>query len=333
MKTDVVVVGAGPTGLFSVFQCGMVGLKTHVIDSLDFIGGQCAALYPEKPIYDIPAYSAISGINLIHQLENQAKPFNPVYHLNQQVIDITPIARDWLVTTSNGTEIQTKGIIIAAGAGAFGPNRPPLEKIEDYEGISVFYSVPEQSKFKNKHIVIAGGGDSAVDWAISLSEIATSVTMVHRRSKFRAAQDSVNKLNALASQNKIKLVTPYQLAALNGSNGQLTSITATDLSGNSQTVQADILLPFFGLQMDLGPIAGWGLSTENKHLKVSPSSMETNLAGIHAIGDIATYPGKLKLILCGFSEAAISAHALRTRIFPDTTFHFEYSTTQGVPNS
>lgn len=331
IHTDAVIIGAGPTGLFAIFQCGMVGLKTHVIDTLDFIGGQCSALYPEKPIYDIPAYPSISAENLIEQLKLQAEPFNPVYHLGQKVIAAEPINKEWIVTTNTGTQIQAKGIIIAAGAGAFGPNRPPLENIEQFEGTSVFYAVHQRQKFAGKNIVIAGGGDSAVDWAISLADIANSIAMVHRRSHFRAAPESVSRMKALVASGKIKLVTPYQLSGLSGSNGQINEVTVETLDGQQKSLQADILLPFFGLQMDLGPIAEWGLNIEHKHITTTPNSMETNLPGVFAIGDIATYPGKLKLILCGFAEAATAAHTLRSKIFPETTFHFEYSTTKGVP--
>lgn len=331
IHTDVVIIGAGPTGLFSIFQCGMAGLKTHVIDALDFIGGQCTALYPEKPIYDIPAYPSISAQDLIEKLRLQAEPFNPVYHLGQQVTCITPLSNEWIVTTNKDTCIQTKGIIIAAGAGAFGPNRPPLEGIESFEGKSVFYAVHQRQKFANKHIVIAGGGDSAVDWAISLAEIAASIAMVHRRHNFRAAPESVSRMNALVESGKVTLVTPYQLAALSGDSGQLTHVHVETLDGQRKDLKADILLPFFGLQMDLGPVAEWGLKIDHKHIVTAPHTMETNLPGIFCVGDIATYPGKLKLILCGFAEAATAAHALRSKIFPDTAFHFEYSTTKGIP--
>jgi thioredoxin reductase (NADPH) len=331
-QTDVVIIGAGPAGLFSIFQCGMMGLKTHVVDALDFIGGQCTALYPEKPIYDIPAYPSISAEGLIEQLRLQAEPFNPVYHLSQSVISIEPVDNQWQVTTSKGTLIQAKGIIIAAGAGAFGPNRPPLDNIHSFEGTSVFYAVHNRQRFADKHIVIAGGGDSAVDWAVSLAEIAASISMVHRRANFRAAPESVSRMNALVDASKITLVTPYQLSSLNGENGQLKEVIVETLDGQQKTLAADILLPFFGLQMELGPLADWGLMIENKHIATAPHTMETNLSGVFAVGDISTYPGKLNLILCGFSEAAIAAHTLRSRIFPETVFHFEYSTSKGIPS-
>lgn len=333
MQTDVVIVGAGPVGLFTVFQCGMLGLKSHVIDTLEAIGGQCSSLYPEKPIYDIPAFPSISGQGLIDQLEAQAAPFKPTYHLKQQVISVEKSSNGWNVTTDANTTIQTKGIIIAAGSGAFGPNRPPLEGLSDYEGKSVFYAVRHMQKFAGKKIVIAGGGDSAVDWALALEEIAESISIVHRRPKFRAAPDSIRKLDELVEKGKITLETPYQLNSIEGENGQLEFIGITDLNGNEKKIPADILLPFFGLRMELGPISEWGLNMDKGHILVTPSTMETNEPGIYAVGDIAQYAGKLKLILTGFSEAALAAHSLRNKLTPDQPLHFEYSTTKGVPSS
>lgn len=334
-ETDVAIIGAGPVGLFAIFECGMVGLKCHVIDALEIIGGQCTALYPEKPIYDIPAHPAISGAGLVENLEAQAESFEPVYHLDQQVTDLAEATLDgekaWHLKTSKGTEIIAKAVIIAGGVGAFGPNKPPLPNLEDYEGASIFYAVLKRDQFKDKRIVIGGGGDSAVDWALSLSEIAAEVYLVHRRDKFRAAPDSVNKLRALHEAGKIELVVPYQLAGLSGENGQLTGVSVKSMGGEMRELPADYLLPFFGLSMNLGPIADWGLELEKKQLKIDPTTCETNQPGIYAIGDIATYPNKLKLILCGFSEAALAAHRIRHQIYPDQAFHFEYSTTKGVP--
>ena len=332
IETDVIIIGAGPVGLFSIFQCGMVGLKAHIVDTLDFIGGQCTALYPEKPIYDIPAYPVISANELIDQLRKQADAFDPVYHLGHTVISIDQNEKKWVVSTNKGVTIQAHGIIIAGGSGSFRPNRPPLQDIESFEGKSVFYAVNQRHQFSEKNIVIAGGGDSAVDWAISLAEIAASVSMVHRRPNFRAAPESVSRMNALVTAGKIKLITPYQLSALEGQNGQISQVVVETLNGEAKTLNADVLLAFFGLQMDLGPIADWGLTFEGKHIATISHTMETNLSSVFAVGDIATYPGKLKLILCGFAEAATAAHTLRSRIFPETAFHFEYSTTKGVPH-
>lgn len=329
-ETDVVIVGAGPVGLFAVFECGMMKMKCHVIDALDFIGGQCTALYPEKPIYDIPAQPAISGADLIKNLEQQAQPFEPVYHLGQQVVKFEENDEGVIVETSNGTTIKAKAIIIAAGCGAFGPNRPPLEGIEEYEGKSVFYMVSRKEDFRGKKVVIAGGGDSAVDWALSLADVASELYVVHRRPKFRCAPDSSDKLDALAQSGKIELVIPYQLDSLSGSDGQLTAVNVKTLDGNERSIKADVLLPFFGLSMELGPIANWGLNLEKNHIEVAPTTMATNSSKVFAIGDIATYENKLKLILCGFSEAAFAAKSIYPLVH-DEAYHFEYSTTSGVP--
>ncbi len=335
-QTDVVIIGAGPVGLFAVFECGMAKLNCHVIDAFEKIGGQCSALYPEKPIYDIAAHPAITAQDLIEQLEKQAEPFNPTYHLNQQVVNLTQLndhGTDWLVTTSTGTQIKAKSIIIAAGVGAFGPNRPPLENIADFEGASIHYAVRQKDTYRNKHVVIAGGGDSAVDWALLLKDIAISVSVVHRRAKFRAAPDSESKLNAAVNNGEIQLVVPYQLSGLQGIDGKLQTVEVTALDGQKKLLQADYLLPFFGLSMNLGPITEWGLGLEKSYIAIDQATSSTNRKGIYAIGDIATYSHKLKLILTGFAEAAQAAHAIRQHLFPDEIVHFEYSTTKGVPGA
>lgn len=331
-ETDVAIVGAGPVGLFAVFECGMLKLRTHVVDALDMVGGQCSALYPEKPIYDIPAHPAIEAGALIDRLVEQALPFRPTFHLGQQVTGLVRLSDGrWQLTTSAGTTITSRAVIIAAGCGAFGPNRPPLSGIESYEGTSVFYLVRSKQDFAGKRVVIAGGGDSAVDWALALEGIAQSVALVHRRPKFRAAPESASRLDVLAKAGRIELVTPYQLSGLDGADGHLTAVRVTDLDNHEKILPADVLLPFFGLSMDLGPIATWGLNLEKNHIHVTPATMATSTPGIFAIGDICTYPGKLKLILCGFSEAAVAAHNAHTCVRPDETLHFEYSTSQGVP--
>lgn len=328
--TDVAIIGAGPTGLFAVFECGMVGLKCHVIDALDSIGGQCTALYPEKPIYDIPACPEIMAQDLINQLERQAEPFSPVYHLGQTVISITQHENDFLLTTSKEIIIRAKSIIIAGGAGAFGPHRLPLENIEQYEGKSVFYAVRKKQDFAGKRIVIAGGGDSAVDWALALAETAAHISFVHRRPKFKAAPASVQKLEDLSREGRIDLVIPGQLKALRGHNGQLTHVTVEKENAPDLEIETDCLLPFFGLSTSLGFIATWGLNLDHHTIIVDQAKCQTSIAGIYAIGDIATYPHKLKLILTGFAEAAHAAHAIRRRLYPDAPQHFEYSTTKGV---
>ena len=330
-STDVVIIGAGPVGLFAIFECGMLRIKCHVVDALETAGGQCAALYPEKPIYDIPGYPVIEAQELITKLADQAAPFHPVFHLGQTVETLTRADGGFTAETSKGTKISCKAVIIAAGVGAFGPNRPPIPGLEDFEGKSVFYLVKRREDFKGKRVVIAGGGDSAVDWALSLAEVAAKVSLAHRRAKFRAAPESVAKLEQLAAAGKIDLVVPFQPAALEGENGQLRAIVLRSPAGEEKRIEADVLLPFFGLAMSLGPIAEWGLNLERNHIAVDPVSCATNVPGIFAVGDIATYPGKLKLILSGFAETALAAHAIYPLVHPDRELHFEYSTTTGVP--
>ena len=331
-KTDVAVIGAGPVGLFAVFECGMLKLNCQVIDALDHKGGQCTALYPEKPIFDIPAYPRIDAQELVAKLVEQAQPFSPRYHLGQAVTGLAKLPQGgFKLTTSRGSQIEARAVVIAAGSGAFGPNRPPLAGIEQYEGQSVFYLVGRREDFRGKRVVIAGGGDSAVDWAISLSAVASRVMVVHRRAKFRAAPESAAKLQALAEAGKIELVAPYQLHGLEGAGGKLSAVSVADLDGKTKRLEADVLLPFFGLAADLGPIAQWGMELEQHHLKVDPASCATSIPGIFAIGDVAHYKGKLKLILSGFAEAALAAHAIYPLVHPGEALHFEYSTTSGVP--
>jgi len=301
--TDLVIIGAGPVGLFAIFEAGMLKMKCHVVDALDMAGGQCAALYPEKPIYDIPGYPSILAQELVDKLCQQAAPFAPTYHFGQRVEKVEKLETgEWRLETSTGTQITCKAIIIAAGCGAFGPNRPPLEGLEAYEGTSVFYMVAKREAYRGKRVVIAGGGDSAVDWAISLSELAEKLYVVHRRDKFRCAPESASRLKQLADTGKIEMVVPYQLHGLEGAGGQLSSVIVSTLDGQIKKLEADVLLPFFGLAMELGPIAQWGLNLDMNHIKVNHSTCETSTPGIFAIGDIATYENKLKLILSGFPK-------------------------------
>ena len=332
-RTDVVIVGAGPVGLFAVFECGMLGIKCHVVDALEAIGGQCSALYPEKPIYDIPGYPRIDAAALVERLAAQAAPFHPTYHLNQRVERLAPRDGRWLVETSAGTRLDAAAVIVAAGAGAFGPNRPPLAGIEQYEGRGVHYLIKRADEFRGRRVVIAGGGDSAVDWALALADVALRVSVVHRRPKFRAAPESVRKLEALAASGKLDLVVPYQLARVEGDGARLAAVVIATLDGAERRLPADALLPFFGLAADLGPIAEWGLNLAHNRIVVDPASCATNVAGLFAIGDIAVYPGKLKLILTGFAEAAQAAHAIHPLVFPGEALHFEYSTMKGVPGA
>jgi thioredoxin reductase (NADPH) len=333
---DVAIIGAGPVGLFAVFECGMLDMGVHVLDALPAPGGQCAALYPEKPIYDIPGYPRIDAAELIDRLQEQAAPFAPTFHLGHAVSGLASIdacggAGGFAVETASGTRIAARAVIIAAGAGAFGPNRPPLAGIAAYEGKSVFYLVRRREDFRGKRVVIAGGGDSAVDWALSLAEIAERVLVVHRRPKFRAAPQPAALLTRLADQGRVDLVVPYQLHALEGDGEMLSAVIVADLAGNTRRLEADCLLPFFGLATDLGPLAAWGIDIEHHHIRVDPANCATSRPGIFAIGDIAAYPGKLKLILSGFAEAALAAHAIHPLVHPGQALHFEYSTTKGIP--
>jgi len=339
-STDVAIVGAGPVGLFAVFECGMLGFRSHVIDTLDAIGGQCSALYPEKPIYDIPGFTKISGGDLIGRLEAQAAAVKPVYHLGQRVDRLDrlppdhPGGRRFRLTTSKGGVIEAGVVIIAAGAGAFGPNRPPLDGIVQYEGrpegSGVQYLVRRPEAYRGKRLVIAGGGDSAVDWALALHGIAAQIWFVHRRDQFRAAPDTVARLRALHGRG-LEIVVPFQLGSLEGKDGELKAVTVTSLDGDSRHLPADALLAFFGLKSDLGPIADWGLALEHHHLPVDPATCQTTQPGIFAIGDVAIYPGKLKLILTGFAEAAAAAHAIFPLLQDGRALHFEYSTSKGAP--
>ncbi len=330
-QTDVAVIGAGPVGLFTVFECGMLKIRCHVMDALDVAGGQCAALYPEKPIYDIPGYPVIEAATLIEKLRQQAAPFHPVFHLGQTVERCERVSERFLLTTSAGTKIDCRAVVIAAGVGAFGPNRPPIAGIEAFENKSVFYYVKRRDDFAGKRVVIAGGGDSAVDWTLSLADIAKRVIVVHRRAKFRAAPESAARMQKLADAGKIDMVVPYQLAGIEGADGMLSAVIARSLAGKEKRIEADALLPFFGLAMSLGPIAEWGLNFEHNRIAVAPASCAASVPGVFAVGDIATYPGKLKLILSGFAEAALAAHAIYPLVHPDRELHFEYSTTTGVP--
>jgi len=332
LYTDVAIIGAGPVGLFAAFECGMLKLSSLLIDALDAVGGQCTALYPEKPIYDIPAHPAIEAGDLIGNLERQIEPFQVPRLLGRRVEGLEGKAGAFVLTTDQGDVVHAKAVIIAAGAGAFGPNRPPLEGLAAYEATgAVQYYVRRKEDFRGKRVVIAGGGDSAVDWALALNGIAASIQVIHRRAKFRAAPETAAQLDAAAKSGAIELVIPYQLHALQGEAGQLTHVDVADLDGKTRALPADVLLPFFGLSMDLGPIAGWGLELARNHVTVTPATCETSTPGIFAIGDVAHYPGKLKLILQGFSEAAMAAHAIHPIVHPDVALHFEYSTSKGVP--
>jgi thioredoxin reductase (NADPH) len=331
LETDVAIIGAGPVGLFAVFELGMVKLSSVLIDALGEVGGQCTALYPEKPIYDIPAHPAIEASELVAQLERQIAPFPTPRLLGRRVTALAGTAGAFTLTTDAGDTVRAKAVIVAAGAGAFGPNRPPLDGLAAFEATgAVQYYVRRREALRDKRVVIAGGGDSAVDWALALKDIAR-VAVVHRRAKFRAAPDSAAQLEAAAARGEIELVIPYQLQALHGPAGQLETVEVATLQGEAKHLSADVLLAFFGLSMDLGPIAEWGLALERHHITIDPATCQTSVPGVFAIGDVVTYPGKLKLILQGFSEAAVAAQAIFGVVHPGQALHFEYSTTKGVP--
>ena len=327
IKTDVLIVGAGPIGLFAVFELGLLDMKTHLIDILDKIGGQCAELYPEKPIYDIPGVPMTSAQGLVDSLLQQIKPFGAQYHLGEMVESVEKIGDPlFRVKTDQGKEFISKIVVIAAGGGSFQPKRPPIPGIEPYEGKSVFYAVRKMEAFRDKRILIVGGGDSALDWTLNLAPLAKHLTLLHRRSDFRAAPDSVNKMMALVGQGKIDFVTG-QVTSLVGSDGQIGTVNVKSNDGSTFEIGCDVMLPFFGLTMKLGPVANWGFELKNNELiPVETASFETSVPGIFAIGDINWYPGKLKLILSGFHEAALMAQKAHHYIYPDKRLVFQYTT-------
>jgi thioredoxin reductase (NADPH) len=327
IKTDVVIIGAGPIGLFAVFELGLLDMKTHLIDILDKIGGQCAELYPEKPIYDIPGVPYTSAQGLVEALLQQIKPFGAQYHLNEMVETVEKIGDPlFRVRTDQGKEFVSKIVVIAAGGGSFQPKRPPIPGIEPYEGKSVFYAVRKMEEFRDKRILIVGGGDSALDWTLNLAPLAKHLTLLHRRSEFRAAPDSVNKMMALVGQGKIDFVLG-QVTSLGGADGQISHAVVKTNDGSAFDIACDVMLPFFGLTMKLGPVANWGFELKNNELiPVDTASFETSVPGIFAIGDINWYPGKLKLILSGFHEAALMAQKAHRYVYPDKRLVFQYTT-------
>lgn len=324
IETDVVIIGAGPVGLFAVFELGLLDVKAHLIDILDKVGGQCAELYPEKPIYDIPGLPVVTGQQLTDQLMEQIKPFGATFHLGERVDELTREGEVFRLVTDQGTAFLTKVVVIAAGGGSFTPKRPPLEGIEDFEGKSVFYSVRKMAEFVDKDVIIVGGGDSALDWTLNLQPVAKSVTLVHRRDDFRGAPHSVEKMRQLVAERKMRLMIG-QVSALHGNDGWLDSVTIKTKEGEER-IGATAMLPFFGLTMKLGPVANWGLNLEENLIPVDTEKFETNEPGIFAIGDINTYPGKLKLILSGFHEAALMAQKAHQYVYPGRKVLFQYTT-------
>ncbi|MDI1345336.1 MAG: NAD(P)/FAD-dependent oxidoreductase [Pseudolabrys sp.] len=326
IKTDVLIIGAGPVGLFAVFELGLLDIKTHLVDILDKVGGQCAELYPEKPIYDIPGIPLITGHGLSEALMEQIKPFHPTFHLGEMVTTIENIGDPlFRVTTDAGKTFECKSVVIAAGGGSFQPKRPPIAGIEPYEDKSVFYAVRKMENFRGKDVIVVGGGDSALDWTLNLQPIAKRLTLVHRRDDFRGAPDSVNKMRALVAAGSMDLRIG-QVSELEGSDGQLTAASIKDKDGAVTRVACDAMLPFFGLTMKLGPVADWGIEMHDELVKVDVSTFETNRPGIFAIGDINTYPGKLKLILSGFHEGALMAQRVHHYVHPEKRLVFQYTT-------
>jgi thioredoxin reductase (NADPH) len=326
IKTDALIIGAGPCGLFAVFELGLLDIKAHLIDILDKIGGQCAELYPEKPIYDIPGIPMVTGQGLTDALMEQIKPFGATFHLNEMVETIEKIGDPlFRVTTDAGQVFETKVVIISAGGGSFQPKRPPVPGIEAYEGKSVHYSVRKMEAFRDRDILIVGGGDSALDWTLNLQPIAKSMTLLHRRDDFRAAPHSVEQMRALVKAGKMQMKLG-QVASLEGEGGQVTGAVVKGNDNTTFKIACNTVLPFFGLTMKLGPVADWGVKLENNLVPVETSAFETNVPGIFAIGDINTYPGKLKLILSGFHEGALMSQKAHRYIFPDKRLVFQYTT-------
>ena len=330
IKTDILIIGAGPTGLFAVFEAGLLKLKCHLIDSLPMPGGQCAEIYPKKPIYDIPSHPEIMAGDLIKNLEDQIAPFEPGYTLGESAVTIEKTDDEqFIVTTDKGTKHQAPVVAIAGGLGTFEPRKPPLENLEAYENKGLNYIIKDPEYYHNKKIVIAGGGDSALDWTIFLENVASSVTLVHRRNEFRGALDSVDKVQELKNEGRINLITPAEVTALKGKD-KLEALAITQ-EGTSTILECDFFIPLFGLTPKLGPIANWGLEIEKNAIKVDNSlDYQTNIPGIYAIGDVNTYPGKLKLILCGFHEATLMCQSAFKRIFPDKRNVLKYTTVSGV---
>lgn len=330
IKTDVVIIGAGPVGLFAVFELGLLDMKAHLVDILPKVGGQCAELYPEKPIYDIPGFPVVSGQGLVDNLMHQIEPFHPTFHLGQMVTSLeptgTPEAPSFRITTDAGTTFECKVVVIAAGGGSFQPKKPPIAEIETFEqGGSVLYAVRKMETMRGRRILIVGGGDSALDWTLNLAPVADKVTLLHRRDEFRAAPHSVEQMRRLVAEGKVDLRIG-QVVSLVGEGGRLVAALCKGNDGKAFEVVCDTLLPFFGLTMKLGPIADWGLSLNENLIPVDTEKFETSQPGIFAVGDINWYPGKLKLILSGFHEAALAAQKAHRYVYPDKKLLFQYTT-------
>lgn len=332
IKTDIIIIGAGPVGLFAIFEAGLLKLKCHLIDSLPQPGGQCSEIYPKKPIYDIPGFPSILAGELVDNLMEQAKPFKPGFTLGEAAVAVDKVAEDkFIVTTDKGTQHEAPVVLIAGGLGVFEPRKPPIENLEKYEDKGVEYIIKDPEFYRGKRCVIAGGGDSALDWAIFLSEknIATSVSVVHRRSSFRGHLDSVQKVMDLAEKGKIKLITEAEVTGIGG-DAKVEHLVITHKKEGELKVETDHFIPLFGLKPSLGPIADWGLEIEKNAIKVDTRDYSTNTPGIYAIGDVNTYEGKLKLILCGFHEGTIALQSAFARIYPEKKNVLKYTTVNGI---
>lgn len=332
IKTDIIIIGAGPVGLFAIFEAGLLKLKCHLIDSLPQPGGQCSEIYPKKPIYDIPGYPSILAGELVDNLMEQAKPFKPGFTLGEAAVKIDKVSEDkFIVTTDKGTQHEAPIVMIAGGLGVFEPRKPPIENLEQYEDNGVEYIIKDPEFYRGKRCVIAGGGDSALDWAIYLADknIATEVSLVHRRSSFRGHLDSVQQVMDLAEKGKINLITEAEVIGLQG-EGKVEAVTIKHKKEGEFKVETDHFIPLFGLKPSLGPIADWGLEIEKNAIKVDTRDYSTNIPGIYAIGDVNTYEGKLKLILCGFHEGTIALQSAFARIHPEKKNVLKYTTVNGV---
>lgn len=330
ITTDICIIGAGPVGLFAVFEAGLLKMRCHLIDALPQVGGQLSEIYPQKPIYDIPGYPEVKAQELVNNLMDQIKPFNPTFSLGERVDHIAKQTDgSYILTTSDKTKVHTQVIVIAGGLGCFEPRKPVLENLESFEGKGITYMVKNPETFRDKKVILAGGGDSALDWAIFLSNVAERVTLVHRNETFRGAPDSAAKVFDLANNGKIDLILSANLKSLGG-NGKLNSVILENKAKEEIKIDADYLIPLFGLSPKLGPIADWGLSIDKNAIEVDTRDYSTGVDRIYAIGDINTYEGKLKLILCGFHEAAIMMHSAFKYVYPDQKLSFKYTTVNGV---
>ncbi|WP_430411555.1 NAD(P)/FAD-dependent oxidoreductase [Kordia sp.] len=331
IKTDILIIGAGPTGLFTVFEAGLLKLKCHLIDALPQPGGQCSEIYPKKPIYDIPGYPEVLAGDLVDNLMKQIEPFEPTFTLGERAETIEKLDDGtFIVTTNKGTKHHAPIVAIAGGLGSFEPRKPPIQNLTNYEDKGVEYIIRDPEIYRDKKVVIAGGGDSALDWSIFLTDVASEVTLVHRRTEFRGALDSVEKVQELKNIGKINLITPAEITGIHGEN-YVTGVEVTKKGEDSFTLETDHFIPLFGLAPKLGPIADWGLEIEKNAIKVDNTlDYQTNIPGIYAIGDVNTYPGKLKLILCGFHEATLMCQSAYQRIFPDKKYVMKYTTVSGI---